>query len=736
MHKFHLFSRGLATMILLFVLVGVSAQEAGSLQRAVPGLPVDSATLVKYADKPIAELLSAIQRMEETDQHRARLTLRSLAFADLQHRDRFDEAANQLYRIGQDLFPLNRFDLLDGVHRFLLDFAEDHQLRQWQYDAANALMESARVRGQFDSAIQWALYHFTIPGDPDLPKQMLASSVLGLSYARLGKYDSAYYHIRWGLETNEGIQDSTAFLVLYEAEGYYFDALADYSESAQAYLNYMQYVPPDDPAFALKGNYNLSVALFRAGDYPAAHRYIETALQLAKSLNFGSQTAILSQHQGKIFQAEGNYAAALQAYQRAYEGFPKTSGKSRLARLLYDIGELQMAAGHYELAESPIREGLQISREVNIPKDEVLLLISLAHYQQGVKKNQAAAQTLAEAGRILANLNEPALESTYLARKAQVEEALGNFQGALATWNAQRILADSLQRAEQQALVRKLDARYQSALKDQEIAGLNRANDLKTLQLEQAARLRMFFIIALLLVAIIAGLAFRQARYRSKTNEQLEMQKATISRSLEEKENLLREIHHRVKNNLQIVSSLLSLQTQHVESTKAQEALIEGQNRVKAMALIHQNLYRESDMVGVPANEYIEELSYNLLETYRTDNDINLALDLEPVSLDVDRIIPLGLVLNELLTNSLKYAFPDQRAGRIAIDLHRKSDGLHLTVADNGIGLPRQLDWQVTDTLGFRLVRAFVKKMNATLEVGHTAGGGTQINMIIPHENT
>ncbi|MBU7025862.1 MAG: PAS domain-containing protein [Theionarchaea archaeon] len=177
-----------------------------------------------------------------------------------------------------------------------------------------------------------------------------------------------------------------------------------------------------------------------------------------------------------------------------------------------------------------------------------------------------------------------------------------------------------------------------------------------------------------------------------------------IKASLKEKEILLQEIHHRVKNNLQIVSSLLNLQSQYIKDKKYAEMLRESQNRIKSMALIHERLYQSENLAKINLNEYIKTLVHTLIRSYKVSTErIELQIDVEDVSFGIDAAIPCGLIINELVSNSLKHAFPD-RKGKIAVILHSVDGIIELTVSDNGVGIPEDIDFKNTETLGLRLV--------------------------------
>jgi PAS domain S-box-containing protein len=197
-----------------------------------------------------------------------------------------------------------------------------------------------------------------------------------------------------------------------------------------------------------------------------------------------------------------------------------------------------------------------------------------------------------------------------------------------------------------------------------------------------------------------------------------------IRRSLAEKEILLKEVHHRVKNNLQIISSLLDLQSDYVRDEQSRVFFRDSQNRIRSMALIHEKLYQSESLAFVDFREYIVDLANYLFSVSVKDPDlIRLTIDVGEVSLSVDEAIPCGLIINELISNSLKHAFPDDRGGEITVTCRIGEDGrITLTVSDNGIGLPPGLDVENTETLGLQLVAMLVKQLHARIDLSGDHG--------------
>jgi PAS domain S-box-containing protein len=201
-----------------------------------------------------------------------------------------------------------------------------------------------------------------------------------------------------------------------------------------------------------------------------------------------------------------------------------------------------------------------------------------------------------------------------------------------------------------------------------------------------------------------------------------------LQNSLDEKEMLLKEIHHRVKNNLMIISSLLNLQSRYIKDEESKNIFKESQNRARSMALIHERLYQSADLKRIDFGEYIRTLANDLYNTYVMDTSlIKLNIDVDDLRLDINTSIPLGLIVNELVTNSLKHAFPEAKSGEIDIIFHKQGKHYLLEVKDNGIGFPEDIDYKNTDSLGLQLVNNLTEQIDGKIEFNHTSGTSFKI---------
>jgi two-component sensor histidine kinase len=205
---------------------------------------------------------------------------------------------------------------------------------------------------------------------------------------------------------------------------------------------------------------------------------------------------------------------------------------------------------------------------------------------------------------------------------------------------------------------------------------------------------------------------------RKRTEEALRQDEEKIKKSLEEKESLLKEIHHRVKNNLQVICSLLRLQRRHVASEESRTVFKETENRVRSMAMLHEALYQSDNLNRISAKEYVHDLTSYLFQSYNAaQQGINLRVEVEDLSFSIDTAIPCGLIINELITNALKHAFPAGRKGEISIGLHCLADDCwELVVADDGTGLPKDIHVRSKGSLGLSIVQTLAKQIQGEME--------------------
>jgi two-component sensor histidine kinase len=217
-----------------------------------------------------------------------------------------------------------------------------------------------------------------------------------------------------------------------------------------------------------------------------------------------------------------------------------------------------------------------------------------------------------------------------------------------------------------------------------------------------------------------------------QSEERVQAQRAALERqnvSLQQRDTLLREIHHRVKNNMQVMSSLLSLQARAALNPETRRMLEDNQNRIQSMALLHEILYQSADLALVDFPKYVLRTVDYLFRSFGVkDGQIRLHTELDQLALELDDALPFGLLISEVVSNSLKHAFPPGRTGEVSVFLHQQSDtAISLRLSDDGVGLPPDLDWATTRSLGLRLVRALAQQLRGSLEI--RSRNGTEVRL-------
>jgi two-component sensor histidine kinase len=287
---------------------------------------------------------------------------------------------------------------------------------------------------------------------------------------------------------------------------------------------------------------------------------------------------------------------------------------------------------------------------------------------------------------------------------------------------AHKELIEELDKESYSNTLSEMAAKYETEKKEAENKQLVIANTQQS---------RLNWILAtgsgLLLIMVIALLYFY--RDKRKANVKLEQQKRQIQSNLQEKEALLREIHHRVKNNLQVISSLLNMQSYYLDDPRMINAIAEGQNRVKAMALIHQKLYQTDHLSEIDFQEYTEQLINHLATAMGHQyGKVHSTVNGSSLKLDIDTAIPLGLILNELITNAYKYAFSADKEGSFNVHLTRDEAAYyHLRISDSGQGLPADFNEEDLNSLGLKLVRMLTEQLDGSLTISNEPGASFYI---------
>jgi two-component system, sensor histidine kinase PdtaS len=326
------------------------------------------------------------------------------------------------------------------------------------------------------------------------------------------------------------------------------------------------------------------------------------------------------------------------------------------------------------------------------------------------------------------------LRSLALAR-ARIDSGLGLVDSAMFNFQHYMLYNDSLYGIDKTIRINEIYAKYEVERKDKDLLLLQKDNRLQQAQAQRSRLVRNMMIIAIVLLVIFSILVYNRYRTKQIFASELQLQKEQIAgrnialeKLLRENEWLLREVHHRVKNNLQLVMSLLNTQSAHTDNEQAFATILESRQRMFAMSLIHQKLYQTANMTVVNMETYVPELVSFLKESYTGGGRIRFDLQVTAIELDVAQAVPIGLILNEAITNAMKYAFVDGQSGNIRISMALASNGLcTLIVKDNGKGLSPGFDLHKKGSMGVSLMEALTEQLSGKIDF--IEDGGLTVNL-------
>ncbi|WP_461044766.1 sensor histidine kinase [Spirosoma harenae] len=525
------------------------------------------------------------------------------------------------------------------------------------------------------------------------------------------------------------LQNQTLRGRTFMAKGYFEQAL---NNSTQAVLNFQKasisFNAPANVSRKIRALQRIAGVYIELKDLEMAQHYSERGLEIARRANRKTEIANVYTDLATIEDIRQHPAKALEYNGQAIAIYKLVGGDYLYT--LFNRAIILKNAGQYEESTATYR---QCMKQAVAQHDSLLLgMIYLNLPNTLLKMNQLdeAEQyiRLAEKWSRQQSENLLHLRSIYETLTA-IAEKRGHYQQALAYHKQWATYRDSLFNSEKSRQLIETETRFQTREKQLQIQLLNQDN------LRQQQQVG-WLIGGVSLLVILLGLMVWQYRVLRRTNRELDETNHTLSVANErihqqtgQLKELMRELHHRVKNNLAIVSSLLYLQSNRLEDEKAIQAVREGQQRVEAMSLIHQQLYQTDNVTRVSLPAYIGDLVRGLMQSFRHQDNFDLQLHIEPIDVDVELAVPLGLILNELTTNAFKHAYHGVVDPRLSIRLW-ESDQLYLEISDNGSGID-PIQWQKPSrSFGKRLINSLVKQAKGQLTIDNRYG--TCFQLILP----
>lgn len=502
--------------------------------------------------------------------------------------------------------------------------------------------------------------------------------------------------------------------------------------------------------------------------YRLGNAYYELG-QFDKSLEYHQKSLLLSRERGKLFIQTGIASRMVTTWLRegkalealwflediTRKNLPYTYEDNLLMAQCY--GACYSALKQYDVAEKYYLESVTWSKQITLRFQYTAWRKISQFYVASGQYNKADPYLR----RLLAAPQKRIIPSHQIEvhlMRFKVDSAQNNYLSAIKHYQKYKALNDSIFNEKRSKQITQLSIQYETDKKDQDlklkqqaIQLLTKHGQLQQNQLQQAAITRNGIIIGAILLILLLGLGYNRYQLKQRSNQLLQTKQIEINRKnyslelvvqekdhllidkeqllidkdhlLEEREWMLKEMHHRVKNNLQIITSLLHLQGSFLKDKEALAAIQESQNRVHAMALIHQKLYMTDRLSSVPMVNYINEIVDYLINSFNRADTIRKKISVSPIDMDVTFAVPLGLILNEAVTNSLKYAFPDGRIGTLNIELiEEKSKTYRFIIGDDGIGFPVDSKPGQSRTLGMGLIKGLSEQIEGTLKISQHHG--------------
>ncbi|WP_426430348.1 tetratricopeptide repeat-containing sensor histidine kinase [Winogradskyella sp. HB-48] len=447
-------------------------------------------------------------------------------------------------------------------------------------------------------------------------------------------------------------------------------------------------------------------------DYTSAIRYLKNAESIYNISDEKGNLILTQLNLGEAYRLANKLDSAAYYFNKTLLKNESTNNTIVQGYSLGNLGMVLHAQKQYDKAEQHLKEAITILEPLGDEYSTSVYLAELGQIYAKTSKDSLAGSKL--------------LQAYEMAHKAGLKEQIRDFSRnltdfyktqnkygkALEYLEVNRIYQDSLVNKASIQKIEQLKANYEIGKRESEISLLN------TITTNQRNQM-ILLAIGVLCISVLALLLFRSNRAIKKVNLHIAEQNTVIEKREQEKALLLKELNHRVKNNLQMISSLLSLQSHQLTGHPAQEALIAGKNRVEALSLVHRKLYQEGAETKIALREYIEELVLGLFHGYNVAFKPKFNIDHSSIS--IDKAIPLALIINEIVINSLKYAYKDIASPSLRIQLKEVEHQLEIDISDNGIGFAeKQVDKK--NSFGLKLIQSLINQLDGSIERFNTKG--------------
>ncbi len=546
-------------------------------------------------------------------------------------------------------------------------------------------------------------------------------NVVGIFFSnKFSNYDSAFYYWQAALSSFKKINDLKMQAKSHGYIRYAYTEFKEFDKALEHCYEALAIFEKLDDQLGIGSNYNdITDVLIATEDYQEGLEFSIKGIEILEQQDDVFELGNAYEKQAECYFHLGDTLNAFKAFDKALETIrllPPEDAPYYEAEFLFWLGEMYAQLGQLDRALATYQKALNIEAAEGM---DALYQVGFYTYVADVHFKKEEFQTALDYYKQYeATLPE---DKSIYEKIANCYNGLGQYQIAFNYQRNFQIYQDSIQQRGALVKMERLKTEFETEKKEEQIA--QQESQIKQQRQVQLLSFGILALLGLLLVGLFIIYRKNQAK-----NQKLEQLNSDLATKNEQNVTLVKEIHHRVKNNLQILSSLLSLQSDYIKDTAALDAVMEGRNRVQSMGLIHQKLYTEENLASVNMQTYIHDLTDHLLDSFGFNGQVSIKAVSDVPPLDVDTAIPLGLIINELVTNSLKYAFPDKQKGLIQVNLWIDlENNLCLSVKDNGVGALAQNNKQNSTSFGTDLIKILSKKLKGNIQQSSENGFLTNI---------
>lgn len=566
-----------------------------------------------------------------------------------------------------------------------------------KYDIASTLRDIARVQSihqNLDQAMKLYLQAIQLLKEAKIKKMYSYYYGLADVLQRKGDFKAALSYSLMALNNMDELKDE-------RMKGVVYSGIADICKELGQTDKSLRYYTLSMSQLSRSGSYLIFYTAKNITDALVVQRKYKSALKYLAGFE-KTNPPIWQKDRATIYAAKANYYYAIK--------------NNKLAERYY----LAMCKSD---SLAVIEPSVNYSKTVTGP--EAYYLISKFYVDQ---KNFAKAAPYLKKYQTSDNQTRIFLKEVTL-MQFKTDSAAGNYISAIEDLKKHTAVKDSMYNIANAGEMAKMEVHYETSQKEKDIRILQKESQLQQRRLSQSNQLRNFTFAGIVMLGVIIGIGYNRYRIKQSSYIQLQQKQQEINRKntdleflsskqgklLEEKEWLIKEIHHRVKNNLQLITSLLKTQIRYIDSEAAIEAIKTSQHRMQAMSLVHTHLYQSDNLDIVQMPVYVHELLAYFRINFDLPKNVTLQAEVAPIGLDIIQAIPIGLIINEAITNAIKYAFPNGQNGKILLSLRPGGDHLELIIADNGVGLVESFDPATSTSFGMKLIEGLSQQIDASV---------------------